>query len=83
MANWRMKMRMIRETLCLICLCQALHKCLSSTNTATQISMPLRLQIPSLTPFCLAQLEQEPVFDEMLRNGRERVQGNCGCDISC
>ena len=31
----------------------------------------------------VVQLEQEPVFDEMLRNARERVQGNCGCDVSC
>ncbi|TGG84443.1 MAG: DUF1998 domain-containing protein [Aphanocapsa feldmannii 288cV] len=29
------------------------------------------------------QLEQEQVFDEVLRNARERVQGNCGCDVSC
>ena len=31
----------------------------------------------------VAQLEQESVFEEMLRNARERVQGNCGCDSSC
>ena len=31
----------------------------------------------------VAQLEQESVFDRMLRNARERVQGNCGCDMSC
>ena len=31
----------------------------------------------------VAQLEQESVFDRMLRNARERVQGNCGCDTSC
>ena len=31
----------------------------------------------------VAQLERESVFDEMLRNSRERVQGNCGCDSSC
>ena len=31
----------------------------------------------------VAQLERESVFDEMLRNARERVQGNCGCDSSC
>ena len=29
------------------------------------------------------QLERESVFKEMLRNARERVQGNCGCDQSC
>ena len=31
----------------------------------------------------VAQLERESVFKEMLRNARERVQGNCGCDQSC
>ena len=31
----------------------------------------------------VAQLERESVFDEMLRNARTRVQGNCGCDLSC
>ena len=31
----------------------------------------------------VAQMEQESVFDEMLRNARKRVQGNCGCDSSC
>ena len=31
----------------------------------------------------VAQLEQESVFKEMLRNARQRVQGNCGCDSSC
>ena len=31
----------------------------------------------------VAQLEQESVFEEMLRNARQRVQGNCGCDSSC
>ena len=31
----------------------------------------------------VAQLEQESVFDEVLRNAKERVQGNCGCDSSC
>ena len=31
----------------------------------------------------VAQLEQESVFDRMLRNAQERVQGNCGCDTSC
>ena len=31
----------------------------------------------------VAQLEQENVFEEMLRNARKRVQGGCGCDSSC
>ena len=31
----------------------------------------------------VAQLEQGSVFGEMLRNARERVQDNCGCDSSC
>ena len=31
----------------------------------------------------VAQLEQEKVFEEMLRSAQERVQGNCGCDSSC
>ena len=31
----------------------------------------------------VAQLEQENVFEEMLRNARKRVQGKCGCDSSC
>ena len=31
----------------------------------------------------VAQLEQESVFEEMLHNARQRVQGNCGCDSSC
>ena len=31
----------------------------------------------------VAQLEQERVFEEMLRNARKRVRGNCGCDSSC
>jgi hypothetical protein len=31
----------------------------------------------------VAQLEQESIFKEMLRNARQRVQGNCGCDSSC
>ncbi len=31
----------------------------------------------------VAQLEQENIFDEMLRNAGERVQGRCGCDSSC
>ena len=31
----------------------------------------------------VAQLEREEVFGEVLRNARERVQGNCGCDSSC
>ena len=31
----------------------------------------------------VVQLEQESVFDEVLRNAKERVQGNCGCDSSC
>ena len=31
----------------------------------------------------VAQLERESVFYEMLRNARERVLGNCGCDSSC
>ena len=31
----------------------------------------------------VAQLEQENVFNEVLRNARERVQGACGCDSSC
>ena len=31
----------------------------------------------------VAQLEQSSVFSEVLRNARERVQGNCGCDSSC
>ena len=31
----------------------------------------------------VAQLERESVFDEVLRNARERVRGNCGCDSSC
>ena len=31
----------------------------------------------------VAQLERESVFKEMLRNARQRVQGNCGCDSSC
>ena len=29
------------------------------------------------------QLEREEIFGEVLRNARERVQGNCGCDSSC
>ena len=29
------------------------------------------------------QLERESVFEEVLRNARKRVQGNCGCDSSC
>ncbi len=31
----------------------------------------------------VAQLEQENVFNAMLRNAQERVQGNCGCGSSC
>ena len=31
----------------------------------------------------VVQLEWESVFDKVLRNARERVQGNCGCDSSC
>ncbi len=31
----------------------------------------------------VAQLEQETMFDEVLANARERVQGHCGCDSSC
>ncbi len=31
----------------------------------------------------VAQLEQKIVFDEMIRNARERVEGKCGCDSSC
>ena len=31
----------------------------------------------------VAQLERESVFDEVLRNARKWVQGNCGCDSSC
>ena len=31
----------------------------------------------------VAQLEQEAVFEEVLTNARQRVQGNCGCDSSC
>ncbi len=31
----------------------------------------------------VARLERESVFDEMLHNTRERVQGNCGCNSSC
>ena len=31
----------------------------------------------------VAQLEQESVFERMLHNAQERVQGNCGCDTSC
>lgn len=31
----------------------------------------------------VAQLEQESIFSEVLRNARERVGGNCGCDSSC
>ena len=31
----------------------------------------------------VVQLERESVFDEVLSNARERVQGNCGCDSSC
>ena len=31
----------------------------------------------------VAQLEREEIFGEVLRNARERVQGNCGCDSSC
>ena len=31
----------------------------------------------------VAQIAREIVFDDMLRNARDRVQGNCGCDASC
>ena len=31
----------------------------------------------------VAQLEQEKVFREMLIQARDRVQGACGCDLSC
>ena len=31
----------------------------------------------------VAQLERESVFKEMLHSARERVRGNCGCDLSC
>ena len=31
----------------------------------------------------VAQMEQEIVFEEVLANARQRVQGNCGCDSSC
>lgn len=31
----------------------------------------------------VAQLERASVFDDVLRNARGRVQGNCGCDSSC
>lgn len=31
----------------------------------------------------VAQLEYETVFNEVLGNARQRVQGNCGCDSSC
>ena len=31
----------------------------------------------------VAQLERETVFDEALHNARQRVKGNCGCDVSC
>ena len=31
----------------------------------------------------VVQLERESVFDEVLSNARERVEGNCGCDSSC
>ena len=31
----------------------------------------------------VAQLHQESVFEEVLANARQRVQGNCGCDSSC
>ena len=30
----------------------------------------------------VAQMEQEILFDEILANARQRVQGNCGCDSS-
>ena len=31
----------------------------------------------------VAQLAEESVFNETLRNACHRVQGNCGCDSSC
>lgn len=31
----------------------------------------------------VAQLEQESVFQDILRRAKERVRGNCGCDSSC
>ena len=31
----------------------------------------------------VAQMEREIVFDDMLRNARDRVRGTCGCDASC
>ena len=31
----------------------------------------------------VVQLEQASVFDDALRNARERVGGDCGCDSSC
>ena len=31
----------------------------------------------------VAQLESESVFDKVLRNAKQRVEGNCGCDSSC
>ena len=31
----------------------------------------------------VAQLERNDVFNEVLRNAKERVSGDCGCDSSC
>lgn len=31
----------------------------------------------------VAQLEEEDIFAQVVHSGRERVQGNCGCDSSC
>ena len=31
----------------------------------------------------VAQLEQEEIFRDMLRSAKKRVEGGCGCDISC
>ena len=31
----------------------------------------------------VAQMEQVIVFNQVLANARQRVQGNCGCDSSC
>ena len=59
-----------------------LNVTITGGSKASESAIVLYDNVPGGAGF-VAQMEQESIFEEMLRNARERVQGNCGCDSSC
>ena len=59
-----------------------LNTTITGDETSSETSIVLYDNVPGGAGL-VAQLEQESIFRTMLENTKKRVQGSCGCDLSC